>query len=371
MEKINKWCLVLFSSICSLASLTSLTSLTACSFDSYTISDKNTNNEDKSQHLEFVNYFAKNHHINEKVKKKYKERISEVINKYRLKEWNEYFKKTDNKLQKSSVLQLKYEDYKTTNVKKELSVNSIIRKSKINIKWTSTYKNQDEQFRYFNDFINIINEEKTINSNKQYNHEDFLFLRWMYYQLEAADKYWSIKLTKEEKPIFEVGIDDWIQAILKGLVEFDFTDLLDIVNRFLEYYGLPSISKDSGDNYLDNLNIVENSVFHLMLVSDDLVMRFSSKPDHELERYPLWKAKTKRVVKMYDLALEKYNLIFDSFTKGEISDKSDNYDDEQMEQAKEYFDGLSKWFKELLDVIASILIRINLTDYTDSSILKK
>lgn len=334
--------------------LSSLIWVTSCSFIS---NDQRVNvieNNNEQLKLNFINYFE--HQIGSNDQQRIKQQITEIMKKYRLYEWNNYYENNslNNALTTSKVLNIAFRDYSPIHVD-YTKVNEIF--SHDEIVWTSIYKQQDEQFRYFNDFINIINEEQTPN------HEDFLYLRWVYYSIDAAIKYKNIRV--KNKPIYEVNLTDWMQAIVKLITSSgtDSSDLLEIVKGFFLYYGF-SIKDNSPD-----LNLIEPSIIHLLLASKDLVMRFSSKPIRDMQQYQLWLIKAQRAKQMYALAQTKYNLLADSFSGDFNQDDvignigSDMDVEAIMQQANGFLAQLKEKMMILIDQTISQLVTINVKDY--------
>lgn len=281
--------------------------------------------------------------------------LSTIVNKYRLYEWNEYWSKSEQRLSKSKVLNLAWIDYSIN--KNKTMINKIFNDNKI--KWTSIYNEQDKQFRYFNDLINFLNEEDN------QNHEDFLYLRWLYYSYDAAKKYKNIKVNN--KKIYEINISDWTKAAQELLPPtLNPKPLLAIINGFLEYYGASIKLDDLNDitSLLDPSKItkLDNSIIHSYLIAKDMSMRFSSIPDDELNTYSLIKAKAKRTKEILQLEEEKYNLLAQSF----INSKDNNQNEEIAKILKPIQDILMK----VVDLLAN-LSNIKFEDYVNINQINK
>ena len=191
--------------------------------------------------LTFPDYFEK---FDKKVyedRHNLKTKITSIMNKYRLFEWNQYYE--NNKF--SKVLNINLTDYdQKTEGSEDFDWQDIGSFSKIS---TKLYNLQDKQFQYMNDFINLINEEDTINQ------EDFLYLRWLYfslfganlYQLEVDFPFNENKRTNLTKLLIKnVKITDWIKSIAKVIIEANPNDLFKIIYTFCVYYGvIPNIGE--------------------------------------------------------------------------------------------------------------------------------
>lgn len=332
--------------------------IASCSNSNY-ISNKDSNQFDdntNNNELFFINYFDSKNKPTKVKQIEIKKKINNTIKDYRLDEWNYYYNQSNNKLTKSKVLNLSWIDYKKINVKKE-QINTNLFKDLSEIEWTKTYADQDVQFRYFNDFINIINNEDDKNQ------EDFLYLRWVFYSIDAAIKYHTIKAVN--KPIYEINISDWSKAIVKAIIPIkpDPKDLLEIIKAFLNYYGI-----DLKNNQVD-FGIIENSIIHLMLVSKDLLMRASCKNNNEINKYQLWKKKILRIKKMYQITQEKYQLLANSLSGNfEIDDKDLPQDvdvDSIKNNAASIFNIIKEQLMVIIDETLANLVKIDFNDYCD------
>ncbi len=198
-----------------------------------------TTNEPQEINLKFDDYFKNWKDDIYSSRNDLKTKITSVINKYQLDEWNRYYENQDHKNQKSQVLDINLSDYDKKIENDKYNGSNDLDALYRNIA-TSTYNDQDEQFQYLNDFINLINEEND-------NHEDFLYLRWKYYSIFAAKLYHikvelpfsSSKTKQDSKEINKVTIVDWIEAISKFILETgNAEDLMKLIYSFMVYYGI-------------------------------------------------------------------------------------------------------------------------------------
>ena len=318
--------------------------------------------------LSFKDYFKNwNSSLNvSKEENQIKKEITSTINNYRLYEWNNWYEnKSSSKLERSNVLNIKYSSY---NLKPDVVGNDLLKEYKDKIEWTAIYKEQDDQFRYFNDFINIF-------SNNDENLEDFLYLRWEYYSLFAAKKYNEIYFNG--KHIYEINLEDWTTAIdvFIETIGVDFEQLEELIKAFLNYYGInvdiingsffKMLLSDSFQYESIDIKMVDKCIFQTMLCAKDMVMRCSSKLEEDINRYPLWKRKIERIIKMYDLTKEKYDLLPNSFLTGK------NNISENDENKNKLLNLLKTKLMKLIETVAKPLVSIDLKEYSNENDINK
>ncbi len=331
------------------------------SIDSYksNISEEKLINNNELKYIDYFNetVFNANKNDNEKLKS----RITKIINKYRLYEWNYYFQNQSNNLIKSNVLESKYGDYKEFINNNKIKPNSLFKDYKI--EYTNRYLNQDEQFRFFNDFINIVNEENSKNE------EDFLYLRWQYYAYEAASKYHSLKY--DGKHIYEITIDDWALAIQDAIIPPWIPDkLFEMLYIMLCYYGLvPFIDGDDFEiDYDFNPTFLEPCIVQMLICSKDMVMRLSSVDDFYLNKHPVFKNKGKRAMEINDEFNKYYDVLINSLT----GDPNMSGLDQNLDQDK--FNIAMKQLKEIANKIldlATSIAHLDLKHYANVSQIDK
>ncbi|MGL4343171.1 MAG: hypothetical protein ACRCRZ_01190 [Metamycoplasmataceae bacterium] len=135
-----------------------------------------------------LNYFYQNTNKLKNEKKEIKKMLDKIIEDYSLKEWNDYYSKNN---YNSKIWTLTGKDYDLT---KDLPKNS-------------TYDKQDEQFKYFEDFIFTVNPLQIVEGNNYVNKKDsFLFRRYQFIAINRAIEY-------AESDISKITKSDWKEAI--------------------------------------------------------------------------------------------------------------------------------------------------------------
>lgn len=350
------------------------------------IEEKNNNLNQKN--LTWTNYFEKDSTSNSQTLiKNQKKKITELINKYRLYEWNKYYETSNkhNNKDKSSVLNSKYISFKETQVDKKLVNNEFTK----NLKWTSIYKNQDEQFRYFNDFINLIHEEN------EKNQEDFLYLRWKLLSIKPATKYKKI-IPIVQKTISQIEISDWTTAVSEAVVSLGTNTerLRNIITAFLEFYGFEAdkifdeligilIPKSFNQKQTFNLDFTklfsDQALAKLVIASNDMYMRYSSKLAPEIDKYPIWKPKAKRAKNIHEKTIEYFNTFSNSFlgTKPELKPcEGDKCDGNSLNQGQiDQINGILNQLKDLImipiELAYDLLAKLELSDYANEKEVNK
>ncbi len=324
------------------------------------------NNENKLKPIDLFKYWKK---TPKNAPQKIKDKIHEVVTKYRLVEWNEYYQKSENLKIKANVLEPAWTHY-NLDVTKKLKRNKVF-KNDIEDYYTNIYLNQDEQFRYFNNIINLLNEE---NNEKQ---PDFLYLRWLYYSYFAADKYHNIMY--HGKPIYDVKLSDWVQAISIAIasVGTKTDDLQNLIKAYLSYYGIsgdgldglmgdvmPDFSKSKTVEKKKNipfaleLNLIDKSIFQAYLCSKDMAMRYSTIPDYDLEHYQLLKKKALRAKEVNQLMNKYYSILVNIFDE-EINEEDMKIDESIVKPPEGGFQPVSlDALKGVLDQIKKALMTI-------------
>ena len=330
------------------------------SMDNYksNISEENLSNNNE---LKYKDYFKNKSSLVLNEDKKLKNKITKIINDYRLYEWNNYFKNQNKDLIKSNIFEPSYIDYNKNDYTNKIKPNSIFKN--YDIEYTKIYLNQDEQFRFFNDFINIINEE-----NSQ-NQEDFLYLRWQYYAYEAATRYH--KLIYNGKPIYEINIADWVNAITAMIISggTDFTKISQLLKVMFQYYGIDITFKNiTSDIEIASISLVKPNITHALLCSKDMVMRISSFSDYDIQKYPLFKQKAKRIKQINEDMQDYYNLLTNSFI-GDI-DGSNLGNNVDIKDVTDSLDAMKDMASELLDMIVG-RTKLDLNHYANVSQINK
>ncbi len=297
--------------------------------------------------LSFSNYFSKGWENAYQSRNEIKNKITSIIDKYRLKEWNEYYN--------SNVLSINLSDYD-----QECSDYGDFDWSSIEDKniATKSYNNQDEQFQYFNDFINLINEEDSKNQ------EDFLYKRWEYYSTFAARLYhekvgfpFTKNQTRIDKEINQIMIVDWIESITKTFIEANPNDLLAIVFTFMTYYGIvPDLSQF--EDYFDSLKEELKKPGQLINNLKDNIEEWVNKLKEKFgEDFP------DQLEELYQKFKELYKKIFnEDISFKDFIKNFKNYIDE--------FKNLSEESKELINQFQSIISKLlNIDDVFKEELL--
>lgn len=303
-----------------------------------------------NSNLTFTNYFEKDEITNSQLMiYNLKNQITKIMNKYRLYEWNKYYetKNKHNNLDKSKILEIKFIDYSIQHVDQKL-VNDK-EDFKEELRWTKIYKNQDHQFRYFNDFINLIHEEK------EKNQEDFLYLRWKLLSIEAAKKYKYNNLGTINKEIYKVNIKDWISAI-KDLVilPHNVKPIQDLIKAFMNYYGI---------------NDGKFELAKVILASHDMYMRYSSKSELEMQKNPLWRQKAKRAINIHKKMNNYYQVLANSFT-GDFDWDNQDKDMPNKEEVTGFLNQIKSILMKTIDA-AYVNVGIKLNEYANEKDLNK
>ncbi len=369
MNKITKFLL--------LSSLVIIPSASLISTIPYMVSNENlvnvVDNTAYSKKLKTIDLFKEWKKLPSNTPKLLKNKITEIVNKYRLIEWNEYYHKMDlNSKTKSDVLEPSWSNYLIDRTNK-ISRNKIF-KDYSEKYYTKIYLSQDEQFRYFNNIINLLNEE--YNENQP----DFLYLRWLYYSYFASQKYHNVMY--RTKHIYDITITDWTKAISIAIASAGTktTDLIDLIKTYLEYYGinpsnvedlvsglLPSFGKTKNAKMIFNLNVdmLDKCIFHAYLCSKDMVMRYSTIPNYDFEHYQLLELKAKRAKKINDEMFKYYSILTDIFdkeiseediqiNKDELTKPDGGFQPVSLEAVKSIMNQIKKAFMEIIDEIGNL-----------------
>lgn len=269
---------IFFSSFLILIPLSSI----SCSNINYVSQNNSSNNNEEEIILNMPDYFEKYDAKIYKNRNKIKEKIISIINQYRLKEWNEYYQNKG----LSNVLTINLNDYDQKAIGADEIKNWELIDGSFGFIATKKYLNQDFQFRYINDFINL--ENNTENKNK----EDFLYLRWLYFSIFGANLYQRkvsflppeknvIKESKKDKAINEVNLNDWISSISKCVIEANPRDLLEIIYTFFVYYGLvPDFEKIK--DYFSNLTDQLKKPGDIINQMKKILINYGDKLENEL-----------------------------------------------------------------------------------------
>ncbi len=296
-----------------------------------------SNNDVENITLKFNDYFKNWKEDVYSSRNELKSQITSVIKKYRLDEWNRYYENSTIKNQKSQVLDINLSDYNQLIENDKNNGSNDLDLLYRNIA-TNIYNNQDEQFQYMNDFINLINEED--NSN----HEDFLYLRWKYYSIFAAKLYhikvelpFSSSNKEGSKEVNEVVITDWIEAISKCILEAGNTeDLIKLIYSFMVYYG---ISPDIGvfEDYLNTVKSELEKPAHAV----EKIKEILTKHKEELEQ-KLGKDFDKKIKEAYEKVSQRWKEIYGQ-------DLSIKEFFQNISKIKEEFTDIYDEFKEVID----------------------
>lgn len=355
-----------------------------------------------SKEIAPIDYWDKNSTKLNIAKINIKKKTTDIVNKYRLVEWDKYYSNivsptsiNNEQYKIGSALNLEFQNYTISynnNIygPEELNTNNLIKRhvnKKSNIysrsdenllpidkpnyfKITKEYQKQDYQFRYFNDFLLFFNysdikqeDNYDLLNKKNHKYDDLLYLRWLYYSASSSIKANQIvpsiiSIDGTPKKLKEINFKDWMKAIAKCIAS-SFTNIqpiLDIVEHMMRYY-MPT----------------SGSPIFTLLSAIDIWMRCSSKPQFEIDLYPLWEQKIKRSIKLFDLSVEKHwTLLENSLDPTKVPK------DEDIEIDFEFPDGMED--VNPLDIIKDIKIslskmrdkifkiyniKINLTDYTN------
>ncbi|MGL5357942.1 MAG: hypothetical protein ACRC9U_02665 [Metamycoplasmataceae bacterium] len=183
--------------------------------------EDNFSNTDSKVNINELDYFytKKTTLELEKERNIINERLRLIIKEYDLQGWNTYYSK-DNKYD-SRIWELKKSDY---NLDKKIPNND-------------TYQKQDEQYKYFEDFIFTINPVQIKQGNSYINQKDsFLFRR---YQLLSIDR--AIEFQKDTD-VQEIDFIKWeIAIVLIGVG--DLSEIEDIIKKLLIYFGTSKFFK--------------------------------------------------------------------------------------------------------------------------------
>ncbi|MGL5519910.1 MAG: hypothetical protein ACRDBR_00555 [Metamycoplasmataceae bacterium] len=183
--------------------------------------EDNFSNTDSKVNINELDYFytKKTTLELEKERNIINERLRLIIKEYDLQGWNTYYSK-DNKYD-SRIWELKKSDY---NLDKKIPNND-------------TYQKQDEQYKYFEDFIFTINPVQIKQGNSYINQKDsFLFRR---YQLLSIDR--AIEFQKDTD-VQEIDFIKWeIAIVLIGAG--DLSEIEDIIKKLLIYFGTSKFFK--------------------------------------------------------------------------------------------------------------------------------
>lgn len=340
MKKSKIWATVLLPS--------SLVLINSCQINTQ-YNSESLHEDRNNKNLTFTNYFEKDEITNSNLMiKNLKTQIAKIMNKYRLYEWNKYYetKNQHKDLDKSKVLELKFSDYSDLHINQKL----VNKKEdfKQELKWTKIYKNQDSQFRYFNDFINLIHEEK------EKNQEDFLYLRWKLLSIEAAKKYKSNNTGTINKRIYEVKLSDWVGAIAQ--IASNTKPIIDLINAFLQYYGI-----------IDG----KFELAKVIIASNDMYMRYSSKQEQEMAKNPIWRQKAIRAINIQKKMNKYYQVLVDSFTGDfDWDDQNQNNNLPSKDEVEGILKEIKSWLMKIID-LAYANVSIKLQDYVNERELDK
>lgn len=295
--------------------------------------------------------------------------ISHIVETYRLDEWDDYYQnKIVNKHPLGSTMVIKNAEYsvsykKTIYGPAALHTNDIVPKLQIGgaesintfEKITNNYLKQDVQYRYFNDFLFMFSfsDRKVDMVDKRNEGDDLLYLRWLYYSLHSAKaSNERILLTTGYKKIRDIALSDWMTAIASAFYG-NTEDIKSIIKGFSEYYGF---------------NLMLNEEFQIegkkpftfypvatLTCAMDLFMRGSSKPQFEIERYPDWKPKLKRINKIFNVSVnEHWNLLENSFVDTGDNSWSDDLPEDELGEIMNMFDGI----KSQISAVKTNLIKL-------------
>ncbi len=237
-----------------------------------------------------------------------KKSIKRIFDKYRLLEWNDYYRKSNDIKTKDEILEPRLNDYSIENNQHNSSSDSSVDTIDDLVKTTELYENQDDQFKYFNDFLNFYNWDDTKDTLKPYK-DDWLYLRWKYcasFVSKRANKMITVSPGKT-KPLREIDAVDWIEAFTLTLPEpaglGDTTFIKNIVEGFNHYYGIRvdvSVTKREVD------------ISDAMICVNDMLMRIMSKPRKELYTNSFWHKKLLRIQAINKITEEYYQLLVKS-----------------------------------------------------------
>lgn len=274
--------------------------------------NENSNNQVKE--LKFDNYFKKKG--NSQDEKRIKKEIKKILEDYRLYEWLDYYEKKG----LSKILKVNGIDYAFSTNINGLSKPPV----------TEKYKNQDKQFQYFNDFINMFTFDENDKEQKS-----FHILRYELLSLEASNK-----LDKEI--INGIKIEDinitngWgpaaSEAILSAGTKLD--KLIQLGEGFFKAY----------------VNILSKP----RLAAIDIWMRFENKNNKHID-YKEWELKRNRASKILEASNDFWLLFEDSFT-------GDFDGGEETEEITKILDHVKSLFETAKKTMLA-LITINETDY--------
>ena len=149
----------------------------------------------------------------------------------------------------------------------------------------------------------------------------------------AKNSHVKVEMASGSKELREINLTDWNTAINEA-VELKFDDITKLIEAFTQYYLNPSTAK-------------------AYACAIDMAMRFSSKPEQEVNTYKQWIPKMNRAIEVYQITQNEFNILLSSLEPTGDEGELDENGSAMLQEIKNSVGGLLTAATSLTNVISS------------------